>query len=241
VKTGGDPLLAYATATAPESVNIATAITNFRTSLNQDWQLSYSGCLTPLAPDTGTYKLPPPGLRLQYAFSPNGPWYALNAGHTLGRACGANAFSFSGTTNAPSNYAYYRMYYPGSPGIATPAQPRFLASRSGASLSWKYLDRITAFSVSPHVVSNGGKLTVKGQLQYYYRTWHDYAKQLIYIILRQKGSSTWYWIVKVKTNSTGRFSATFNDDAGSATWAALFEGNSTHLSAGTPGVYVRVK
>lgn len=244
VKTGGaagDPLLADATATAPESVNVPTAITNFRTSLNQDWQLSYSGCLTSRAPDTGASKLPPPGLRLQYSYSQNGPWYALNVGHKLGGACGVNGVSFSGTTIAPSNYAYYRMYYPGSPGIATPQRPRFLPSTSGASLSWKYLDRITAFSVSPHVVSNGGKLTIKGQLQYFYSTWHDYAKQLIYIILRQQGSSTWYWIVKMKTNSTGHFSATVKDDVGSATWAALFEGNSTHLSGGPPGIYVRVK
>ena len=156
---GRDPLLADATATAPESVNVPTAITNFRTSLNQDWQLSYSGCLTSRAPDTGASKLPPPGLRLQYSYSQNGPWYALNVGDKLGGACGVNGVSFSGTTIAPRNYAYYRMYYPAPPD-RTPQRPRFLPSTSGASLSWKYLDRITAFSLSPHSFP-WRKLTIK--------------------------------------------------------------------------------
>ena len=77
-------------------------------------------------------------------------------------------------------------------------------------------------------------------MQYYYSKWRDYANQTIYIIFRQKGSSTWYWIVKAKTNSSGHFSATFKDSVGSATWSAEFEGNSSHLSTAPPGVYVRV-
>jgi hypothetical protein len=100
---------------------------------------------------------------------------------------------------------------------------------------------MTDFSVSPHVVANNGRLTVKGQLQYYYYKWRDYSNQTIYIIFRQKGSDTWYWIVKAKTNSSGRFSAAFKDSVGSATWSAEFEGNAGHLSTAPPGVYVRVK
>ena len=90
----------------------------------------------------------------------------------------------------------------------------------------------------------GGKLTISGMLQYYYSGWHNYSGQTIWIDLRPKGNATWYWLVKVKTNSKGQFSATFTDPV-SATWQAVFEGNNNngvgHLSAGSSEVYVRLK
>jgi hypothetical protein len=52
----------------------------------------------------------------------------------------------------------------------------------------------------------------------------------VLIILRPHGSGTWYWIAKSRTNSAGRFSATFTDPV-SATWSAEYTGNSTHLGA----------
>jgi hypothetical protein len=77
------------------------------------------------------------------------------------------------------------------------------------------------------------------------KTWHDYSGQTIWIDLHPKGSnSTWYYLVKVKTNSKGQFSVTFKDPI-SATWDAVFEGNDSngvgHLFAGSPEVYVRLK
>jgi hypothetical protein len=51
----------------------------------------------------------------------------------------------------------------------------------------------------------------------------------VLIILRPHGSGTWYWIAKSKTDSAGKFSATFTDPA-SATWSAEYTGNSTHLA-----------
>jgi hypothetical protein len=64
--------------------------------------------------------------------------------------------------------------------------------------------------------------------------------QLIWIVLRPKGDGTWYWIVKVHTNASGHFSATFTDPI-SATWAATFYGNGTHLECGSAEIYVRLK
>ena len=149
--------------------------------------------------------------------------------------------SFTGSATAPGNYVYYRVYAPGTTAAATPSQPKYLTSTSGTSLSWKYADRIIGLSVSPHVVANNGRLTVKGQLQFYsdYK-WRDYGSQTVSIIFRQKDSTTWYWIVKAKTNSSGHFSATFKDSVGSATWSAEFDGNSNHLATSPAGVYVRV-
>jgi hypothetical protein len=146
---------------------------------------------------------------------------------------------YAGTAEAPVNYAYYRLSYPGAKPYVGQA---YLASASTPTLAWKYADRVIGLSVSPDVVGGNGRLTVKGQLQYYadYK-WHDYANQTMYIIFRQKGSGTWYWIVKAKTNSSGHFSATLDDSVGSATWSAEFEGNSTHLATAPPGVYVRVR
>jgi hypothetical protein len=94
-------------------------------------------------------------------------------------------------------------------------------------------------------VNAGGKLTIKGTLQYYQSGWRNYGGQKIWIFLHPKGSnSTWYWMVKVNTNSKGQFSATFKDPI-SATWQAVFEGNDSngvgHLAAGSAEVYVRLK
>ena len=243
VQAGGvglDLLLNEATATVGESVQIPTAITNFHTSLNQYWKLSFSGCLG--LPETipGASGMPTNNMHLQYALSTSGPWHTINTGYTADTACGKDGTWFSGSTTAPTNYAYYRMYYPGFTGAATPTQPKYLSSTSASSLTWKYADRISGFSVSPHVVAKNGKLTVTGQLQYYNSKWRDYANQTVYIIFRQQGSSTWYWIVKAKTNSSGHFSATFKDSVGSATWSAEFDGNSNHLATSPAGVYVRV-
>jgi hypothetical protein len=236
----GNPYLGPATVALPESVNLPTAITSFHATLNQYWQVSYSGCLGLTKSIPGVYVNTTNGLTIQYSVgSPNGPWRTLSKGSQSGNGCGNHGVSFSGKATAQYNYAYYRAYYPGTTATATPSAPKYLSSTSGKVLAWKYDDRITAFSVSPTVVPKGGKLTVKGQLQYYYRGWRNFGGQQVLILLRPKGSGTWYWIVKVKTNSTGHFSATFKDPV-SATWSAEYEGNSTHLAAGAPMIYVRL-
>lgn len=218
------------------TVKIATEITNFHLKLNQYWGLSFSGCLNP--PEKAPVTVDAAGLVLQYSSGgPKGPWRTLAKNIPSDSRCGNGGAWFASTAAAPENYAYYRIYFPGNDLTGTD----LLGSSSQSVLAWKYADRITGFSVSPHVVANNGQLTVRGQLQFYsdYK-WRDYANQTIYVIFRQKGSSTWYWIVKAKTNSSGHFSATFKDSVGSATWSAEFEGNSSHLSTAPPGVYVRV-
>jgi hypothetical protein len=236
--TAGDHLFGPAQVTLNLTVQIPTVITNFHVALNQYWGLSFSGCLNQPADAPNGRITPGADVAFQYSAGKNGPWHTLvkNVPQS-GNSCGKGGVWYAWTAAAPQNYAYYRLSYPGGKPFTGQA---YLGSASTSTLAWKYDDRITGLSVSPHVVASNGRLTVEGQLQYYYSKWRDYPNQTIYIIFRQKGSSTWYWIVKAKTNSSGHFSATFRDSVGSATWSAEFDGNSSHLATGPAGVYVRV-
>jgi len=239
-RSAGDNLFGPAVTTLMVTVDIPTVITNFHVTLSQYWELSFSGCLNQPQDSPNGRITPAAYVAFQYASSPNGPWRTLvkNVPQS-GMTCGKGGVLYAGTAEAPVNYAYYRLSYPGAKPYVGQA---YLGSASTPTLAWKYADRVIGLSVSPDVVGGNGRLTVKGQLQYYadYK-WHDYANQTMYIIFRQKGSGTWYWIVKAKTNSSGHFSATLDDSVGSATWSAEFEGNSTHLATAPPGVYVRVR
>lgn len=235
---GDSPFLGNASVGLTMYVNLPTVVTGFHVSLAQDWQLTFGGCLGLTQPVSNAYLYLSPGPVIQWASTPRGPWHTLKRIETGVDACGHDGAAFSGTATAPLNYAFYRAYYPGS---AASYQSYGYTSTTGAQvLAWKYDDRITSFSVSARVVNAGHDLTVKGQLQYWNSGWRDYRNQQIRILLRPKGSSTWYWIVKVETNSSGHFSATFTDPT-SATWAAGYDGNSTHLSAGSATTYVRLR
>ena len=223
----------------PLQVNVAnpTVISNFKVSLNQNWALSMSGCLGFASGNTTQRFTSTSRLTVQYAGAAAGPWKNLFAISSTERdvACGTGGIEFTGSHVAPQNYAYYRVVYAGTTGSTS-----YSASGSSAVLAWKYLDRITGLSVSPTVVPAGGKLTIKGTLQYYYSGWHAFTGQTVYIILHPKGtSSAWYWMVKVVTNSKGQFSATFKDPT-SATWAAENLGSPMHLATESSQVYVRL-
>jgi len=235
---GGSPFLATASVGLTMYVNLTTVITGFHVSLNQYWQLTFGGCLGLTQPVSNTDLYLSPGPVIQWESNPKGPWHTLKRIETGVDACGHDGAAFSGTATAPLNYAFYRAYYPGT--AAGYQSYGYASTTSSRVLAWKYDDRITSFSVSARVVNAGHDLTVKGQLQYWNGGWHDYRNQQILIVLRPKGSSTWYWIVKVKTNASGHFSATFVDPV-SATWEAVYDGNSTHLSAGSTTIYVRLR
>jgi hypothetical protein len=177
------------------------------------------------------------GVAIQYAAGPNGPWRTLTTAATShdSAQCG-NGRAFTGALSARLNYAYYRAWYAG----ANVAGTGYLAAASGRVLAWKYDDRITGFSVSPRTVAKGGKLTVKGQLQYYSGNWRDYAGQTVYIILLGAHCPHWCYIAAPSTDSNGRFSATFVDPE-SATWSAEFFGDSTHFATLAALAYVTVR
>lgn len=238
IQAGGPaagPYLGSASLTLPMKVSLPTAVSGFQVALSMFGQLSFRGCLALPAGVPG--RVPSlSGLVIQYAPGPNGPWRTLGTvpGQSGGQ-CGAGGLKFGGTLPARLNYAYYRAWYSGTTASGT----GYLATTSGSVLVWKYLDRITGFSVSPQTVPANGKLTVKGQLEYYSGAWRDYAGQQVYIILRGAHCTQWCYIARAGTDSSGRFSATFTDPE-SATWSAEFFGNSTHLATLAPLTYVRV-
>jgi hypothetical protein len=251
IPTATGSLLGGSSVSLPQTVNIGTTITGFKVSLNQYWGLTYSGCVSPATGNSGQSFDYQGSVKLQWADAQNGPWHTLaTTGGLSIRSCGIGGVAFSGTATAAKNYAYYRAYYPAVQATSTvpgDGGTGYLSSASGAVLAWKYADRITGFSVSPTTVSRNGKITVRGQLQYWNNNaWHDYSGQIIYIIFHDpnfcQSGTGWCYMVKVKTNSSGKFSATFSDFIDSAPWAAAYEGNSTHLSAGSPNtVYVKVR
>jgi hypothetical protein len=231
------PYLQTATATLPMKVNLPTVLTGFTATLSQSWQVNYRGCLGLRAGVPGSVPALT-GLTIQYAERPAGPWHTLGVPAITQKSliCGNGGRTFSGVLPAQLNYAYYRAVYKGA---TDRTGTGYLSSASGTVLAWKYEDRITSFAVSARTVHKGGKLTVSGRLQYYRSGWRNYPGQLIEVILRPQGSNSWYWIAKVATNSSGRFSATFTDPV-TAIWSAEFAGNSTHLdtAAGTISVQV---
>jgi hypothetical protein len=218
-----------------------TTISSFKTTLNQYWGLSVSGCLGFPASDKTEKITRTSGLTVEYA-SAGGSWKKLatiNA-NEADHACGTGGIEFTGSYTAPENYADYRVVYAGTTGATS-----FAATNGNSVLAWRYDDRITDYKISPTTVNAGGKLTISGVLQYWYSGWHNYSGQTIVIYLHPKSSNpTWYWLVKIKTNAKGQFSTTFKDPV-SATWQAAFEGNNSngvgHLTAGSPEVYVRLK
>jgi hypothetical protein len=238
--------LSTATVTLPMTVDLPTVITGFRASLNSYWQASFHGCLS-LVPKAPGYVTSLSGLVIQYSAGPHGPWHTLGAlPRQQSSLCGNGGKTFSAVLPALLNYAYYRASFTGAGIIPENAgnlgpSTGFLPSASGTALAWKYEDRITGFTVSPHTVSKGGKLTVSGKLQYYLGgTWRDLPRRVVQIILLPAGSRGWYWIAKVTTNAKGDFTATFTDPV-TATWSAEYLGDSGHLAAVAAMIPVSIK
>jgi hypothetical protein len=236
VQAGGGSYLGTASVRLPMTVYLPTVISGFQLSLNQYWQVSFHGCLSLAAGIPGQIGSLA-GLVIQYSPTRNGLWHTLGTvPQRRGRACGNDGVTFSGVLNARLSYSYYRVVYAGG---TNGAGTGYLPATSNKVLAWKYADRITGFRVSASTLRKGAKLTVSGRLQFYASGWRNFGRAQVQVILRPKGSRTWYWIARVKTNSSGNFTVTFGDPV-SATWAVEYLGDKTHLDAISATTYVRV-
>jgi hypothetical protein len=243
VLAGGGQFLTSAAATLPMTIELPTAITGFRATLSPLWRVSVRGCLG-LAPKTPGYLPSLKGLTIQYSPGSHGPWHALGTVPAQKSSlCGNGGRTFSATFTARRNYAYYRASFGGSTtnqgGVNShDLATGFLPSRSAPKLAWKYADRFDHVTFTPHAVPKGGKLTVAGKLETFSGgRWQPLARQTVQIILKPKGSTAWYWIVKVSTGAAGGFSATFADPV-TATWSTEYLGDAKHLAAVGPTVSV---
>jgi hypothetical protein len=62
----------------------------------------------------------------------------------------------------------------------------------------------------------------------------------VVLAYRPKGSATWYWVVKGRADSRGRYKLA-TKAYGDGTWAAYLDADSAHSYSETRQVYVRVR
>ncbi|MFJ4849364.1 MULTISPECIES: hypothetical protein [unclassified Streptomyces] len=128
---------------------------------------------------------------------------------------------------------YYRVHHDESNAM--------LAADSGKSRLRRTDTRFAAFDMTPNSPRLGGALTAKGTVQYKSgSTWKAYKGARIVIVFKPKGESTWYWAVKGKTDSSGRFSLR-TKAYGDGTWGAYLEADSTHFYSESKDEYVNAR
>jgi hypothetical protein len=113
-----------------------------------------------------------------------------------------------------------------------------LAVASGGLKRSRIETRITGFDMTPNRPALNGKLTAKGVLQYKSGgKWKAYKGGRIVLVLKPKGDSSWYWVVKGTTDSKGRFSLktkAYED----GTWATYLNPDSKHFYSESKTEYV---
>ena len=231
----GDPFAGTATISVPENGPVDPGtLSTFTASISKFGVVSVTGCLEDTSRQ-GAGVAPGVPVTIQYSTSRGGPWQALGTVTTTSTTCGSNSAGgyFRGSLPAVQASAYYQA-------AMTSNQYDYVPTTSAAVLVSIIPTRFVSFAATPHIVKRNGKITVSGRLEVLGRSWQSYAGQSVDIIFRPAGSKLWYAAYWVKTNSTGRFSKTFTDKFGTATWSADYNGNSTHLVSGAATVRVRV-
>jgi hypothetical protein len=237
-QSGSFPYLAPAeAATSPITVDRVTSLTQFSASVSTSRTVSVHGCV-------GISDLPPsaasgvPGtVKIQYSASKAGPWRRLGIVSKLkspaSGSCGIATVetAYSASFAAKLARAYYRASFAPRSGAA------LLGSVSAPVLAWKYLTKITSLKVSARSVAKGSKLTISGQLLQDSKRWVRYGHQRVQIVFRKPKAKKSFWIVKVTTNSAGKFTATIRDTF-SANWSAFYPGNATHYDCSSAGIKV---
>jgi hypothetical protein len=230
VGVGDGMVLAYGSATGPVPIAVPVRFSSFAYSLSPAAQLTVHGCVRSAVPG---FRISGGPLQIQYSAGPSGPWITL--GHLVrqrSQGCSINGQSYyNGSLPVVRAHAYYRSY--------VAATPYNKAAASSPVLLWKYVTRIINLHVSARTVRKGGKLTVSGRLQDYTGSWQNLPRQQVQIVLEPKGSKSWYWIVIVRTTSSGYFTGTFKDPV-SASWSAYYTGDGTHFVSGGAVYYVTV-
>jgi hypothetical protein len=230
----GSPFFVPNSVSGRMNVALPLKVRSFTATLSSFGYIDTTGCLQVAV---ANYKAPGNGrVNIQYSKGSRGPWKTLGSAtmHTAGSSsCGSSSEAyFKATIPARLANAYYRADYPGS--------VSFQPVVTKAVHAWKYVTEISPLHVSPLSVARGGKITVSGRLRQYIRSWRNFSRQQILIILKPRHSKIWYWIYKVTTNSKGYFSKTFVDPE-SATWSAEYVGDKTHLAGGGAEYYVSVR
>ncbi|MFC0037875.1 hypothetical protein [Actinomadura rayongensis] len=99
-------------------------------------------------------------------------------------------------------HGYYRVRFDGDDTVA--------AARSGEVRDTRADTRVRGWKASRHKIRKGSRVTFHGMLlQKSGTSWTPLKHQRVYIIGRMRGSKTWYWYARPKTNGKGVFKARF--------------------------------
>jgi hypothetical protein len=220
------------------TVDRPTSLTQFSASVASSRRVSVHGCVGIADLPAGSASDVRGTVTIQYSASKAGPWHRLGAISRLNSAAGSCGIAtveaaYTGSFAVKLARAYYRASFRPQAGA------NLLSSVSAPVLAWKYLTQVKSLKVSPRRLARGSKLTISGQLRQDTKRWLPYARQLVEIVYHKPGAKNSYWIVKVRTNSAGKFTATVTDTF-SATWSAFYPGNATHYDCSSAGVKVSV-
>ncbi|MER5602122.1 hypothetical protein [Streptomyces sp. NPDC002265] len=164
---------------------------------------------------------------LQYSKNGRDGWQNLASAKAEGGTAGYCPFTIR-ALGRPSGY--YR--------VAHGESYTLLPVNSAAFSRSRIETRIVSFDMTPNRPYRNASLTAKGTLQYKSgSTWKNYKGGQIVLVLRPKGESTWYWVVKGTTDSAGRFSLktkAYED----ATWGAYLAADSKHFYSESKSEYV---
>jgi hypothetical protein len=237
-ESGSFPYLAPAEAGTDQiTVDRPTSLTQFSASVTSSGLVSVHGCAGIADLPASTASGVPGTVTIQYSASKAGPWHRLGTISQLNSAAGSGCgiatveAAYAGTFAVKLARAYYRASFTPQAGVA------LLSSASAPVLAWKYLTQVKSLKVSARRVARRSKLTISGQLLQDTKRWVPYGHQLVQIVFRKPGAKNTYWIVKVTTNSAGKFTATFTDTF-TATWSAFYQGNATHYDCSSAGIKV---
>lgn len=222
-----DETFFYDANTSVSIANPATvAFTSFQATANADGTITASGALT-ITPSTPTV------IQFEYSADGTSGWQPLG---TPADATTAASGTFSSTFQAPLPTGWYRA-------VVAPG-PDTLGAMRTAVQTGRTVTRVTGFKVSATKVKVGKTFKITGTLQQDVNAaWKPLAGQQVWILLKPKGSTTWFWYSKPRTSASGAFSATIKVIKGmtSAWWIPVYYGATGYYDSSPANpIYVTV-
>ncbi|MFJ3233654.1 hypothetical protein [Streptomyces sp. NPDC086787] len=168
---------------------------------------------------------------LQYSANGRSGWQNVASAKAEGGTAGYCPFTVRG--RAPRDSGYYRLAHTESPTLLGVTSPVVKLARVAT--------RFASFDMTPNAPRLNGPLTAKGTVQYKSGAkWVAYKGANVTVLFRPKGESEWYWTVKGKTDSHGRFSLktkAYQD----GTWAVVYAPDAKHFYSESKTEYVNAR
>lgn len=237
VNSAATPYLSEAQTSATSTTQWPTGFTSFSANLGAEGEISLDACAFMFAPLVVGDPLDGP-VTYQYSASRSGPWKTLGVPNAVegtycsqGQPAGTLTSSYPAHFKAPLANGYYRAVFAGTSDQAP--------SKSAVLHRWRDRTKITEFAVSPRTVRANGKVTVSGRLWVRTTKWIPDAHQKVVIEYRYKGK-VYVLRQRLTTSAAGRFRGTFSVPR-SASWLAVYDGDTTQFAAATGSIHIAVR